>query len=165
MNNDITRLQTRLRHWTLVLGVAQITLGCLVGLIPPTAVPWFRGIVMAHIEFTVNGVLMVAFGYLVSDLRLRAGALRLWFVTLQLGTWSNGAAGLLGGVLGFSSVLMANINRQSPAPAGPDHWAVTGLLQLCALTILVALALTLWGLLVGRRSPATATATATEGGG
>ncbi len=150
MNNDITRLQTQLRYWTLVLGVAQITFGCLVGLIPPTAVPWFRGIVMAHIEFTVNGVLMVTFGLLVADLRLRAGALRVWFWSLQLGTWSNGAAGLVGGVLGASSVLMPTLNRQFPAPAGADHWAVTGLLQLCALAILVSLALTLWGLAVGR---------------
>lgn len=150
MNNDTTRLRTRLRHWTLVLGVAQITLGCLVGLIPPAAVPWFRGIVMAHIEFTLNGVLMVAFGLLVADLRLRAGLLWAWFWALQLGTWSNGAAGLVGGVLGVSSVLMPTLNQRFPAPAGADHWAVTGLLQLCALTILAALALTLWGLVAGR---------------
>ncbi|MFZ5654437.1 MAG: hypothetical protein ACOY42_08570 [Pseudomonadota bacterium] len=150
MNHDPTRLRTRLRHWTLVLGVAQITLGCLVGLIPPAAVPWFRGIVMAHIEFTLNGVLLVAFGLLAADLRLRAAALRLWFVALQLGTWSNGAAGLMGGVLGVSSVLMPTINQRFPAPAGDDHWAVTGLLQLCAVTMLLALALTLWGLVAGR---------------
>ena len=51
-------------------GVLQITVGCLVGFIPPSAVAWFRGIVMAHIEFTVNGVLLV------------------------VGTWANGAAGI-----------------------------------------------------------------------
>lgn len=161
MNDDITRpsttrLGTTLRRWTLILGVAQITIGCLVGLIPPSAVPWFRGIVMAHIEFTINGVLMVAFGLLVSELQLRAWALKSWFVLLQLGTWSNGAAGLVGGVLGFSSVLMPTLNRQSPAPGGADHWAVTGLLQLCAVSILLALLLTLWGLLKRARPVATA---------
>lgn len=30
--------------------------------IPPSAVAWFRGIVLANIEFTANGVLTVAFG-------------------------------------------------------------------------------------------------------
>jgi membrane associated rhomboid family serine protease len=147
MNNDITKLRVTLRRWTLVLGVAQITLGCLVGLIPPSAVPWFRGIVMAHIQFTVNGILMVAFGFLVPELYLRATALKAWFALLQIGTWSNGAAGVVGGLLGYASVLMPTIAAKFPAPAGPDHWAVTGLLQLCGLTILLALGLTLWGLL------------------
>ena len=51
-------LKANLKRWTLFLGVLQITVGCLVGFIPPSAVAWFRGIVMAHIEFTANGVLM-----------------------------------------------------------------------------------------------------------
>ncbi len=65
MPDDLDILKARLKHWTLILGVLQITVGCLIGFIPPSAVQWFRGIVMAHIEFTANGVLMVAFGFLV----------------------------------------------------------------------------------------------------
>lgn len=152
MNNDTTGLSINLRRWTLILGVAQITIGCLVGLIPPSAVPWFRGIVMAHIEFTINGVLMVAFGLLVPDLKLPAAALKLWFALLQLGTWSNGAAGLVAGATGFASVLMPTLAAKFPPPAGPDHWAVTGMLQLCGVTILLALGLTLWGLLAAPRT-------------
>ena len=34
------RVRARLGHWMIVLGVAQITVGCLVGLIPPPAVAW-----------------------------------------------------------------------------------------------------------------------------
>lgn len=152
MHHGITTLQARLRRWTLILGVAQITIGCLVGLIPPTAVPWFRGIVMAHIEFTINGVLMVAFGFLVTEMRLRAGLFKLWFALLQVGTWSNGAAGLIAGLSGFASVLMPTLAAKFPPPAGPDHWAVTGMLQLCGITILLALVLTLWGLLAAPQS-------------
>ena len=59
MTTDIDGLKENLRRWTLFLGVLQITVGCVVGFIPPSAVAWFRGIVMAHIEFTANGVLMV----------------------------------------------------------------------------------------------------------
>ncbi|MBI2784502.1 MAG: hypothetical protein HYX64_10660 [Gammaproteobacteria bacterium] len=151
MNNDITNLRITLRRWTLILGVAQITLGCLVGLIPPSAVPWFRGIVMAHIEFTVNGILMVAFGFLVPELKLCAAALKAWFALLQIGTWSNGVAGLVGGLLGYASVLMPTIAAKFPPPSCPDHWVVTGLLQLCGVTILLALGLTLWGLLKRER--------------
>lgn len=152
MHNETTNLRASIRRWTLILGVAQITIGCLVGLIPPSAVPWFRGIVMAHIEFTINGVLMLAFGFLVAELNLGARLLKLWFAFLQLGTWSNGAAGLVAGLTGFASLLMPTLVEKFPPPAGPDHWAVTGLLRLCGVTILVALGLTLWGLLAARQS-------------
>ena len=79
-------LRENVRRWTLVLGVLQITVGCCVGFIPPAAVAWFRGIVMAHIEFTANGVLMIALGFLVRELRLSPAALKVWFVALQIGT-------------------------------------------------------------------------------
>jgi len=68
MTGDLDNLKASIKRWTLFLGVLQITVGCAVGFIPPSAVEWFRGIVMAHIEFTANGVLMVAFGFLVWQL-------------------------------------------------------------------------------------------------
>lgn len=89
-------LKARLRRWTLFLGVVQVTFGCIVGFIPPTAVPWFRGIVMAHIEFTANGVLVLALGLLLSEIELGTPALWAWFATVQIGTWTNGAAGWSG---------------------------------------------------------------------
>jgi len=146
MSDEVSELKSRLRRWTLLLGVLQITVGCVIGLIPPSAVPWFRGIVMAHIEYTANGVLMVAFGFLVQELRLGPGALKAWFTTLQLGTWSNGTAGLVGALLGSSSTLMPTLNEKFPPPHGVDSLAVTGLLQLCAITVMIALVLTLIGL-------------------
>ena len=66
MATDIDRLKENLRLWR--WGVLQITVGCVVGFIPPSAVAWFRGLVMAHIEFTANGILMVAFGFLIREL-------------------------------------------------------------------------------------------------
>lgn len=143
----IDTVKSTLRRWTLILGVAQITLGCLVGFIPPTAVEWFRGIVMSHIEYTANGVLMIVLGFLVHELRLQSTALKVWFASLQVGTWTNGTAGLVGALIGYSSVLMPTINEKFPAPHGSDHPLVTGLLQLCGVTIVVALLLTLYGLL------------------
>jgi len=146
MTTDLDTLKANLRRWTLLLGVLQITVGCVVGFIPPPAVAWFRGIVMAHIEFTANGVLMVVLGLLVRELRLGAAALKVWFATLQVGTWANGAAGMMAAFIGASSKLMPTINEKFPPPHGPDHPLVTGTLMLCGVTILVALALTLWGL-------------------
>jgi len=139
-------LRARLRRWTLLLGVLQVTVGCLVGLIPPSAVPWFRGLVMSHIEFTANGVLMIALGLLVNDLRLPRATLWVWFVTLQVGSWTNGSAGLVGAIIGYSSSLMPTLNEKFPPPHGTEHPAVTGLLMTSVL-ILVPLALTLYGLL------------------
>ena len=134
MATDIDRLKANLRYWTLLLGVLQITVGCLVGFIPPPAVAWFRGIVMAHIEFTANGVLMVVFGFLVRELRLDPAALKAWFATLQIGTWTNGAAGVAAAFIGASSKLMPTLNEKFPPPHGVDDPVVTNLLLLCGVT-------------------------------
>jgi hypothetical protein len=155
---DINSLKANLRRWTLILGVLQILVGCIVGFIPPSAVEWFRGIVMAHIEFTANGVLMVVFGFLVNELRLNRTALIAWFALLQIGTWANGAAGLAGAFIGASSKLMPTINEKFPPPLGVDSPVVTGLLQLCGVTIIAALLLTIYGLVRAKTSAKDATA-------
>ena len=129
MATEFDRLKETLRHWTLLLGVLQITVGCIVGFIPPSAVAWFRGIVMAHIEFTANGVLMIAFGFLVRELNLPRWGLKAWFLTLQIGTWTNGAAGVAAAFIGASSELMPTINEKFPPPHGTDSPIVTGSLQ------------------------------------
>ncbi len=147
MSTSIDRLKVNLKRWTLILGVLQITVGCTIGFIPPSAVAWFRGIVMAHIEFTANGVLMVAFAFLIPELRLGSTALKLWFALLQIGTWTNGAAGVAAAFIGQSSKLMPTLNEKFPPPHGTDHPLVTGSLMLCGVTIMAALLLTLYGLL------------------
>src|SRR5262249_21914756 len=147
MAGESERLQEGLRRWTLVLGVLQITVGCLVGFIPPSAVAWFRGIVMAHIEFTANGVLMVALGFLARELRLSPSLWKVWFTTLTTGPWPNGGAGVAAAFLGASSPLMPTLNEKFPPPQGTDSPVVSGLLQVCGVTIVVALLLTLYGLL------------------
>ena len=152
MTSDIDQLKDKIRRWTLILGVLQITVGCIIGFLPPSAVAWFRGIVMAHIEFTANGILMVAFGFLVRDLRLSPMALKVWFAMLQLGTWTNGAAGVAAGFIGSSSKLMPTLNEKFPPPHGTDHPLVSGSLQICGVTIMIALFLTLYGLLRSRVS-------------
>jgi hypothetical protein len=139
-------LKSKLRHWTIFLGVLQVTVGCLVGFIPPPAVEWFRGVVMAHIEFTANGVLVIVLGLLVKELRLGAAALWVWFAALQIVAWTNGGAGLVAAFLGESSKLMPTINEKFPPPHGADSPIVTSTLMLCGVTIIVALSLTLYGL-------------------
>jgi len=152
MTTDIEALKANIKRWTMILGVLQIMVGCMVGFIPPSAVALFRGIVMAHIEFTANGVLMVAFGFLVRELYLSPVALKVWFATLQIGTWANGAAGVAAAFIGASSKLMPTINEKFPPPHGTDNPIVSGSLQLCGVTIMVALLLTLYGLLRSRTS-------------
>ena len=153
MASDIDTLKAKLKRWTLLLGVLQITVGCLIGFIPPPAVQWFRGIVMAHIEFTANGVLMVVFGFLVSELVLNSTALKVWFAALQIGTWTNGAAGVAAAFIGSSSKLMPTLNEKFPPPNGVDSSLVTDLLLTCGVTVIVALLLTLYGLLRSKPLP------------
>ena len=154
MTTNLDGLKANLKRWTLILGVLQITVGCVVGFIPPSAVAWFRGIVMAHIEFTANGVLMVAFAFLVKELRLSPAALKVWFATLQIGTWTNGAAGVAAAFIGASSKLMPTLNEKFPPPHGTDNPIVSGSLKLCGVTIMGALLLTLYGLLRHKTSGA-----------
>lgn len=146
MSKPLDLLKEDVRRWVLVIGVAQVLFGCLVGFIPPTAVGWFRGIVMAHIEFTANGVLMTVIGLLARDMALGPAALRIWFVTLTIGTWTNGGAGLVGAFAGQSSPLMPTLNQNFPAPGGVNNPIVTGLLFVCGVTIVIALVLTIVGL-------------------
>ncbi len=145
--------RARIRRWTLLLGVLQVTFGCLVGFIPPTAVEWSRGLVMAHVELTANGVLMIVFALLVNELQLGPAALWAWFALLQIGTWANGASGLVAAFTGYSSRLMPSITKLFPPPRGPDHPAVTGLLMLCGVTIMLALVLTIVGLVRCKLAP------------
>lgn len=149
MSTQNDNLKAALRRWTLILGVLQITVGCVVGFIPPTAVEWFRGIVMAHIEFTANGVLVIVLGLLLNEMRLGSLALKLWFALLQIGTWTNGGAGLIAAFIGESSKLMPTISEKFPPPHGVDNPLVTTTLMICGVTILLALLLTLYGLLRG----------------
>src|SRR5712672_3178600 len=136
MTTNIDNLKANLKRWTLILGVLQIIVGCVVGFIPPSAVAWFRGIVMAHIEFTANGVLMIAFGFLVAELYLSPAALKVWFALLQIGTWTNGAAGVAAAFIGASSKLMPTLNEKFPPPNGTDSALVSGSLQICGVTIM-----------------------------
>lgn len=158
MTHDNQGLRASIRHWTLLLGVLQITVGCAVGLIPPPAVQWFRGIVMAHIEFTVNGILMIAFGFLVNELHLNATALKVWFAALQVGTWTNGAAGVAAAFMGSSTKLMPTLNEKFPPPQGTDNHVATSLLMACAVAIMVALLITIYGLVRSQASTKNGTA-------
>ncbi|MBI1319460.1 MAG: hypothetical protein GC168_11010 [Candidatus Hydrogenedens sp.] len=152
MADQVDALKRTLRFWTIFLGVLQVTVGCTVGFIPPTAVQWFRGIVMAHIEFTANGVLMVVLGLIVCELALGSTALKIWFATLQLGTWTNGAAGVAAAFIGTSSKLMPTLNEKFPPPQGDNSPIVTGFLMVCGVTIMVMLLITLYGLWRGRHA-------------
>ncbi|MFM1920353.1 MAG: hypothetical protein RLZZ303_1987 [Candidatus Hydrogenedentota bacterium] len=150
MAKNSAELRETLRRWTLLLGVLQITVGCAIGLIPPSAVQWFRGIVMAHIEYTANGILMIVLSLLLREMALNATALKAWFVLLQIGTWTNGGAGVIAAFAGATSKFMPTLSEKFPPPNGDNHPLVTTSLIVCAVTIMGALLLTLYGLWRGR---------------
>lgn len=147
-------LSERIRFFTLLLGVIQVTLGCLVGLIPPDAIAWYRGLVMAHIQFTANGVLLVVLGFLLREMALTTFQLRCWFISTQAGTWLNGLAGMMAAIIGQSSSQMPALNKAYPPPTAGSSVLVYLTLVLCGLLILVGLGLTIVGLVKGRRDDA-----------
>jgi len=83
---------------------------------------------------------------------VRPAALKVWFATLQIGTWTNGAAGVAAAFIGASSKLMPTITEKFPPPNGSDNPMVTSTLLLCGVTIMVSLLLTLIGLLRSKTS-------------
>ena len=85
---------------------------------------------------------MIALGFLVRELRLAPAALKVWFAALQIGTWTNGGAGVIAAFLGASSKLMPTLNEKFPPPHGTDNPLVSGTLMVCGVTILLALLLT-----------------------
>lgn len=136
----------KIRFYLMFLGVLQFTVGCVVGMLPPDKVSWYRGIVMAHLEFTANGVLLIVMGFLVREMQLSKKLFWLWFLLLQAGTWLNGTAGLVAGLTGSSSMQTPYANTVSPPPAGTGNQFVFAALAGCAITILGALVITLIGL-------------------
>jgi hypothetical protein len=60
--------------------------------------------------------------------------------------------------MGSSTKLMPTLNEKFPPPQGTDNQVATSLLLACAITILLALALTLYGL--ARSRPAAGSAAA-----
>lgn len=144
-------LSERIRFFTLLLGVIQVTMGCLVGLIPPDVIAWYRGLVMAHIQFTANGVLLVVLGFLLREMILTPFQLRCWFISTQAGTWLNGIAGMTAAIIGQSSSQMPALNKAYPPPTAGSSVLVYTTLVLCGLLILVGLGLTIVGLVKGRR--------------
>lgn len=58
----------------------------------------------------------------------------------------------MGAFIGASSKLMPTINEKFPPPHGSDNPIVSGSLLLCGVTIMVALLLTLYGLLRSKTS-------------
>jgi hypothetical protein len=101
---------------------------------------------MAHIEYAGNGILLIALGLLVREMRLSASMWWIWFVVLQLGTWLNGASAVFAAVLGSSSNLLSLANASSPPPAGTGSSIVTGMLITTGVTMVIGLSITLVGL-------------------
>jgi hypothetical protein len=125
-------------------GALQILLGLLVGFIPPGAIAWYAMLVKTHALSMANGCLCIILSLLVPDLvgSMSAAQLRVWALTLQLGTFLNPAAHFVAAITGTKSHL---VRTMGPAPHG-DSDIVTFMLYTCAVNILIATALTVYGL-------------------
>eukprot|EP01031_Cornospumella_fuschlensis_P035779 gene35779-43397_t len=133
----------------IVVGVLQVLVGCLVGLIPPPAVMHFRSVVTAHIEFTANGTLLAVLGLITPYMRLSGPLFTLYELLAYLGTWSNGGAFVVAAFTGSGTKLSPTISEKFPFPNGIEGGYsdfITSMLLFCAVTVISALALGLVGL-------------------
>ncbi len=133
----------------LILGVFQVLLGCIIGLIPPPAVIHFRSIVTAHIEFCVNGILLALLGVLTQYMHLSSGALFIMEITAYLGTFCNGGAFVIAGFTGYGTKLAPTVHEKFPFPNGNEGGyseLITNCLLVCAVTVITSLSLAIVGL-------------------
>jgi hypothetical protein len=133
----------------LTLGVAQVLMGCITGIIPPPAVLHYRAIVTAHIEFCVNGTLLAVIGLLIPRMKLSTTMFRLLEVLAVLGTFTNGGAFILSAFTGYGTKLGTTINEKFPPPKGIEGGysdAITNILMVCAVTMIAACVVALIGL-------------------
>jgi hypothetical protein len=146
----MTTVSSRAQKRMLVLGVAQVLLGCLIGFIPPTAVEHFRSLVTSHIEFTANGVMLGVLGLMYPYIRLGSGLLLVMELLAYVGTFSNGGAFVISAFTGSGTPLAVTVHKLFPFPQGLDGpWShvVTNCLMICGVTTVGALLLALIGLL------------------
>jgi hypothetical protein len=127
-------------------------LGCVTGfLIPHCTYP--RSMLTAHLEFTSKGVLQTAMGWATGLMSLSPTQLMLYEILTAIGTWANGAAFVFSAYSGQLTPLGGTImGKTHPPPGGfsdlgPHHW----LLPLCAICIMGALGLGVWGLVVKKK--------------
>jgi hypothetical protein len=133
----------------MIIGLAQVLLGCAVGLIPPPAVLHFRSIVTAHIEFCVNGILLAVLGILTQYMELGPTAFAIMEITAYLGTFCNGGAFLIAAFTGFGTKLAPTIIEKFPFPNGVEtgySTTITNCLLVCAVTVITSLVLAIIGL-------------------
>ena len=141
-------METTLRRM-IFLGVVQILLGCIVGLIPPPAVLHFRSIVTSHIEFCVNGILLALLGLITNYMTLSDTMLVIMEISAYLGTFLNGTAFFVSALTGFGSPLAPNVHEKTPFPNGIEGGysdLMTGMLMTCALFVILSLIIALIGL-------------------
>jgi (hydroxyamino)benzene mutase len=84
-------------------GIFLFLLGLVTGLAIPIINNHRMGLA-AHLEGLLNGIFLVALGYLWSQLRLSTGALRATFWLVLYGTYANWFFTLLGAILGTSAL-------------------------------------------------------------
>ena len=138
------------RKILMVLGVTQVLLGCVLGLIPPSAVQHFRSLITAHIEFCMNGMLLALIGFLYDHMTLGPFLAVLLDTTAIVGTFTNGGAFVLAAFTGASTILSPLINSSHPPPLGTDgYWShvITNSLVVCAIATILSLIISIIGLL------------------
>jgi len=125
-------------------GVLQCLVSCLLGLVPPTAVGWYAMMVKTHVAFMMNGFLAVLLSFVGPEIgkSLSDDQMKVWALTMQMGTWFNGLAHLKGAISGTKAPMVRSMGR---APHGEDA-VMEGMLMFCGVNIIAALVLTCWGL-------------------
>jgi len=124
-------------------GIFLFLLGLITGLAVPIISNHRMGL-SAHLEGLLNGIFLVALGYLWSQLRLSTGALTATFWLALYGTYANWFFTLLGAVLGTSA-----LTPQAGAGFSAARWAEVlvgfGLVTLSS-TMLIVCVILLFGL-------------------
>jgi len=133
--------------YSLLSGISQILVGCLLGG-PIADMPNPQMGKAGHHQMTTNGVFLMAIAFCFPYCKLSKFWLRIAFVTAQFGTWCNGLAYW---ILAFTNAPNPMFLKSSNlAPEGENniytYMSIASLL-FCGVNLLLNLTLLIWGIL------------------
>ena len=133
----------RFQSGLLLGGASQVLFSLLAGFVDTSMVAWPAMLIKTHVLFMFNGCLALLLGLLTPEMMrsLDDTQLKVWAVGSQLGTFFNGAAHAYMAYTGKGAALV-----KSMTPINGYSSVANGMLYFCAVNILVAAVLTVFGL-------------------
>lgn len=135
--------QETVKRWLLFTGLLMLLQGCVLSFPPREVWAHYRSLITFHIESMVNGILLLAFAFVSTEMDLSPMLWTAFFVSAQLGTWMNGTPFIIAAYTG--SYIELSPHASSGAPVTTWSPILKNMLLVCAIFIILSFILALFG--------------------